>query len=148
MPELKKNIAKFGNKINFKYEGILVHSFNRFYVVTKFNLPTINDLNFVPLDFDEKCNYLNAGLSDNQYWKEYITLLKILKDSCNLWNSTLVWFEDKLSSTTVDFFRSAGPDLKKSTVVDESLSSNQTNAPFQRLQLSFKIQPTVWEIYI
>ena len=30
-------------------------------------------------------------------------------------------------------------DLKKSTVVDESLSSNQTNVLFQRLQLYFKI---------
>ena len=34
------------------------------------------------------------------------TITPTLKDSCNLWNSTLVWFEDKLSSTTVDFFRS------------------------------------------
>ena len=37
-----------------------------------------------------------------------IIIITILKDSCNLWNSTLVWFEDKLSSTTVDFFRSEG----------------------------------------
>ena len=28
--------------------------------------------------------------------------------------------------------------------MDESLSSNQTNVLFQRLQLYFKIQPTVW----
>ena len=38
-PELKKNVLKFGYGINYKYEGMLAHSFNRFYVVTKFILP-------------------------------------------------------------------------------------------------------------
>ena len=38
-PELKKNILKFGYGINYKYEGMLAHSFDRFYVVTKFILP-------------------------------------------------------------------------------------------------------------
>ena len=33
-PELKKNILKFGYGINYKYEGMLAHSFDRFYVVT------------------------------------------------------------------------------------------------------------------
>ena len=36
MPELKKNILNSGYGINFKYEGILAHSFDRFYVVTRF----------------------------------------------------------------------------------------------------------------
>ena len=39
-PQLKKNILKFGSGINYKYEVMLAHSFNRFYVVTKFILPT------------------------------------------------------------------------------------------------------------
>ena len=76
-PELKKNILNLGYEINFKYEGMLVHYFDRFYVVTKFILPTANYLNFAPIDFDEKCDYLNADLRDNQYWQEYITKLKI-----------------------------------------------------------------------
>ena len=37
-PELKKNILTFGYGINYKYEGMLAHSFDRFYVVTKFIL--------------------------------------------------------------------------------------------------------------
>ena len=36
MPELKKNILNFGYGVNFKYEGMLSHSFDRFYIVTKF----------------------------------------------------------------------------------------------------------------
>ena len=35
-PELQKNILKFGYGINYKYEGMLPHSFDRFYIVTKF----------------------------------------------------------------------------------------------------------------
>ena len=33
MPELKRNILNFGYGLNFKYEGMLSHSFDRFYVV-------------------------------------------------------------------------------------------------------------------
>ena len=45
MPELKCNILNFGYGINFKYEEMLSHSFDRFYpVTTKFILPTIYDL--------------------------------------------------------------------------------------------------------
>ena len=38
-PELQRNILNFGYRINYKYEGMLAHSFDRFYVVTKFLLP-------------------------------------------------------------------------------------------------------------
>ena len=53
MPKLKENILNFGYRINFKYEGMLVHPFNRFYVVTKFILPSVNHLKFLVIDFDE-----------------------------------------------------------------------------------------------
>ena len=33
MPELNKNVLNFGYGVNFKYEGMLSHSFDRFYVV-------------------------------------------------------------------------------------------------------------------
>ena len=42
--ELQKNVLKFGYRINYKYVGTLSHSFDRFYVVTKFELPKIQDL--------------------------------------------------------------------------------------------------------
>ena len=35
VPELKKNVLNFGYGENFKYEGILTHSFDRFYVVVR-----------------------------------------------------------------------------------------------------------------
>ena len=45
-PELKKNILNFGYGINYKYEDMLAHSLGRFYIVTKFMLPSIEDIIF------------------------------------------------------------------------------------------------------
>ena len=72
MPELKRNILNFGNGINFKYEKILSHSFDRFYAVTKFILPTINGLTFSANDFDSECSYLNVDLSRHRYLTQYL----------------------------------------------------------------------------
>ena len=41
--ELQKDILKFGYGINYKYESMLAHSFDRFYIVTKFMLPSMGD---------------------------------------------------------------------------------------------------------
>ena len=56
--ELQKNILKFGYGINYKYEGMLAHSFDRFYVVTKFILPTLDDLKSSPIRYDKECKYI------------------------------------------------------------------------------------------
>ena len=61
MPELKRNILNFGYGVNFKYKGMLSHSFDRFCVVTKFELPRVEDLNFTTIAFDSNCSYLNGN---------------------------------------------------------------------------------------
>ena len=60
MPKLKRNILNFGYGVNFKYEGMLSHSFDRFYVVTKFELPKVKDLRIATIDFDLNCSFLNG----------------------------------------------------------------------------------------
>ena len=57
--ELQRNILNFGYGISYKYEGMLAHSFDRFYVVTKFMLPMIGDIKFSKLNFDDTCTYMN-----------------------------------------------------------------------------------------
>ena len=37
---------------------MLAHSFDRFYVVTKFILPMMDDLKFSPINYDKECKYL------------------------------------------------------------------------------------------
>ena len=45
--ELQRNILKFGYGIIYKYEGMLAHLFDRFYIVAKFILPSIEEENFL-----------------------------------------------------------------------------------------------------
>ena len=72
-PELQKNILKFGYGINYKYEGMLAHSFDRFYVITKFILPTLDDLKLSPIRYDKECNYLwKLDDQDDDWIKENI----------------------------------------------------------------------------
>ena len=58
MPELKQNVLRFGYGVNFRYEGMLAHSFDRFYVVTKVEIPKVLDLNLTMFQFDYNCSHV------------------------------------------------------------------------------------------
>ena len=70
MPELKKNVLNFRYGANFKYEGMLTHSFDRFYVVAKYEIPKIENLKITTFSFDLTCNHLN--ISKKGYLLRYI----------------------------------------------------------------------------
>ena len=72
MPELKRNILNFGYGVNFKYEGMLSHSFDWFYIVTKFELPKTKDLKLATFGFDFKCSYANHMSTSNT---DYVRLM-------------------------------------------------------------------------
>ena len=54
--ELQKNVLKCGYGINYKYEVTISHSF---YVVTKFELPKVQDLLFTTISYDKGCDHLD-----------------------------------------------------------------------------------------
>ena len=56
--ELQNNILKFGYGINYKYMGMISHSFDRFYVITKFELPRVQDLQFTTTPYDKNHEHL------------------------------------------------------------------------------------------
>ena len=59
---------------------MLVHSFDRFYVVTKFILPTIGGLNFSKLNYDNTCAYLdNKNIHNNDSKKHMLDLMMFCK---------------------------------------------------------------------
>ena len=58
MPEIKHNVLSFGYGVNFRYEGMLSHSFDRFYVVTKVEIPKVSDLNLTLFQFDYNCSHV------------------------------------------------------------------------------------------
>ena len=51
---------------------MLVHSFDRFYVVTKFILSSIGDLKFSKLNYDNTCAYLDNKKICNTDSKEHV----------------------------------------------------------------------------
>ena len=73
-PELQRNILKFGYSINYKYEGVLAQSFDRFYIITKFILPSIADIKFSKLNYDHTCTYINKEYASDS--RKYLTELK------------------------------------------------------------------------
>ena len=64
--ELKRNILNFGYGINYKYEGMFMHSFGIFYVVTKFMLPSLGDLKFSDINYDVLVHILTMGVLKTQ----------------------------------------------------------------------------------
>ena len=78
MPKLKRNILNFGYGVNFKYEGMLSHSFDRFYIVIKFELPKTKDLRLATFKFDFECSYANHTSSNTNYAKLLKYCMKIM----------------------------------------------------------------------
>ena len=59
---------------------MLAHSFDRFYMVTKFILPSIGDLKFSKLTFDNTCAYLdNRNTQSTETRKHMLDLMTFSK---------------------------------------------------------------------
>ena len=94
-PELQKNILEFGYSTNFKYEGILVHSFDRLYIFTKFMLPSMGDIQFSNLNFDHSCTYMNKKYAPNMDSSKYLAELKTY---CNKIKSFVLHYSNLIKS--------------------------------------------------
>ena len=77
--ELQKNSLKFGYGINYKYVGTISLSFDRFYVVTKFELPKVQDLQFTTVPYDKGCNHLDDAKLKGRY---PLCLIDEVKEYC------------------------------------------------------------------
>ena len=99
-PELQRNILKFGYGINYKYKGMLAHSLDRFYIVTKFMLPSVQDVKFPTLNFDQSCTYMNQNYALNTDSSKYLSELKLY---CNRIKPFVSYYSKLISSyiTTV-----------------------------------------------
>ena len=94
-PELQRNILNFGYGINYKYEGMLAHSFDRFYVVTKFMLPMIGELKFSKLNFNDPCAYMENKLAQNTESRKYMLELKAF---CNKVRPFVTYYDKPINS--------------------------------------------------
>ena len=53
-----------------------MHLFDRFYIVTKFMLPSMGDIKFSKLNFDHSCAYMNKEYASNMESRKYLTELQ------------------------------------------------------------------------
>ena len=77
--KLQKNVLKFGYRINYEYVSTLSNSFDRFYMVTKFKLPKVQDLQFMTMPYDKGCNHLDVAKSKGRY---PLDLIEEVKEKC------------------------------------------------------------------
>ena len=74
---------------------MLAHSFDGFYVVTKFMLPMIGDLKFSTLDFDYTCAYMRKEYAPNtESWKYMLEL----KAYCNKIKPFVTYYHKLINS--------------------------------------------------
>ena len=81
MPELKQNVLRFGYGVNFRYGGMLAHSFDRFYVVTRIEIPKVSDLNLTVFQFDYNCSHV-ANIEKGPIFKIPDMIQNMFKQYC------------------------------------------------------------------
>ena len=106
-PELQKNILKFGYSINYKYEGMLAHLFDRFYIVAKIMLPSMGDLEFSNLNFEHSCAYMNKKYTDSsKYLAELKTYCNKIKPFASHYSKLIKSYNDTVYNILTNEIRS------------------------------------------
>ena len=85
LPELKQNVLRFGYGVNFRYEDMLAHSFDRFYVVTRIEIPKVLDLNLTVFQFDSNCTHVK-NIEKNTRFK----VQDMIKDMFNVYCRNII----------------------------------------------------------
>ena len=67
MRNLHQNVLRFGYRVNFRYEGMLAHLFDRFYVVTRIEIPKVSDLNLTVFQFNYNCTHVMNIEKDTRF---------------------------------------------------------------------------------
>ena len=85
-------MLNFGYGANFKDEGMLTYSFDRFYIIVKYEIPKIEHLQFTTYTFDLMCNHLNISkrplLRYIQHCRRIAPYVKFYKQQIEYYNQT------------------------------------------------------------
>ena len=90
IPELKKYVSNFGYIANFKCEGMLTHSFDRFYVVAKYEIPKVEHLQCTTFTFDLMHNHLN--ISKKSYLLRYIKHCRRIAPYVKFYKQQIIYY--------------------------------------------------------
>ena len=113
--EFQRNILKFGYSINYKYEGMLAHFFDRFYIVMKFMLPSVMDIKFSNLNFDEFCTYMNKKYAPHTDSSKYLSELQMycnkIKPFVSYYSILIASYNTTVHNILVDEIRPLLPQM-------------------------------------
>ena len=116
-PELQRNILKFGYGINYKYKGMLAHSFDRFYIVTKFMLPSVKDVKFSNLNFNQSCTYMDKRYAPNTDSSKYLSELQMycnkIKPFVSYYSKLIASYNTTIHNILVNEIRPLLPKISK-----------------------------------
>ena len=74
---------------------MLMHSFDRFYVVTKFILPLIGDQKFSNLNYENTCTYTDSKNAQNTESRKYMLDLRTF---CKKIESFVIYYQRLIKS--------------------------------------------------
>ena len=98
---------------------MLAHSFDRFYVVTKFILPFIGDLDFSKLNYDNTCVYLDkktVGDADtNKYLFDLLLLYKKIEPYVSYYNKPVKSYNNTAHNILKNEIDLILPQIQKET---------------------------------
>ena len=110
MPELKQNVLRFGNGVNFRYEGMLAHLFDRFYVVNRIEIPKVSDLNLTVFQFDYNCSHV-AHIEKDTKFKIPSTIKDMFKVYCRNIIPYMYLYKDQVEYYEKTVYNILGKDI-------------------------------------
>ena len=153
MPELKKNVLNFTYGTNFKYEGMLTHSFDRFYVVAKYEIPKIKHLQFTTFLFDLTCNHLN--ISRKSYLLRYIRHCRRIAPYVKFYKQQIDYYyqtaynilENEIGLILPSFNNNNNRKKKFLTTILETIASKVIGLAFEGISsfLHYKRHRVLWK---
>ena len=81
---------------------MLSHSFDRFYIVTKFELPKTKDLRLATFKFDFECSYANHTSSNTNYAKLLKYCMKIMPLYAQLYQRQIQYYNQTAYDTLIN----------------------------------------------
>ena len=114
---------------------MLVHSFDRFNVVTKFMLPMIGDNKFSKLNFDHTCAYMKKEYAPNTDSRRYLTELRTY---CNKIKPFVSYNSKLIDSYTLNSAYNKVAFSKKLAIMKENVCTKYTTYTYKYVTLNEK----------
>ena len=88
---------------------MLAHLFEKFYIVTKFMLPSMGDIKFSKLNFDHTCAYMNKEYAPSMDSRKYLTDLKTY---CNKIKTFVTHYNNLIKSYNTIVYNTLENEIK------------------------------------